>query len=230
MKSKSLDWKIVGRFIALLVQLFTIVSSVFKKAGLGLEAIEWFVGSGKDILVGKLEELAAEFTKANPPENPKLGENSLVFMSTFDTDAEPKLPFDGARIEFHAKGGLVSIVKKDGELWIGGKKVVLHCVGRQQGGKTIRGHELREELSGKPVLNARILDFLLEHTDYIPESWKKNEAGNTIYIFFWGTIYRNTDGNLCVRCLYWYGGVWDRYYRWLGSDWNGYRPAALLAS
>lgn len=147
-----------------------------------------------------------------------------------DTNLEPKLPFDGAGIEKHVKMGKVTIERRGGELWVNDKKVVLHRSDRQQNGRWIRGHELREELTGKPVLNACIIDFLLEHPEFIPDAWKKDDAGNTIYIFFWGTVYRNSDGFLCVRYLGWRGGAWDWDCDWLGDDWGGDRPAALLAS
>ncbi len=41
---------------------------------------------------------------------------------------------------------------------------------------------------------------------------------------------RNSDGNLCVRYLYWNDGRWDWNYNWLDNDWNADNPAAVLAS
>lgn len=158
-------------------------------------------------------------------------QNPATLKAEIDTDLDPKLPFDGAKIEKHEKGGKVTIERRGDELFVGGKSVVLHRSDRQQNGKWIRGHDLCEELTGKPVLNACVLDFLLENTSFIPDSWKKDDDGNTIYIFFWGTIYRDSHGHLYVRYLYWSGGAWNHGYRgWLGHGWHGYDPAALLAS
>ena len=140
-------------------------------------------------------------------------------------DATPNLPFNGAKVEFHQGGGWVKVEKRADGLYIGDKKVTLHLSKKQLNGKTIRGHELREELSGKPVLNSNILDALMEHPEFIPEEWKKDAKGNTIYIFFWGTIFRDAGGNLYVRYLYWFDGGWYWYYRWLDVDWYG-GPAA----
>ena len=42
--------------------------------------------------------------------------------------------------------------------------------------------------------------------------------------------YRDTDGNLYVRYLYFNDGAWNRNYNWLDNDWNGNNPAALLAT
>ncbi|HEY4477351.1 MAG TPA: hypothetical protein VJB56_01875 [Candidatus Paceibacterota bacterium] len=74
------------------------------------------------------------------------------------------------------------------------------------------------------MLNANVLDYLLAHPDFIPEWWKGKA------VFFWGTIYRNSYGNLCVRYLCFYGDRWDWNYDWLGIDWNVSYPADLLAS
>ncbi len=42
--------------------------------------------------------------------------------------------------------------------------------------------------------------------------------------------YRNSDDNLNVRYLNWNGDRWDWDWDWLGSDWDSYNPAALLAN
>ena len=144
--------------------------------------------------------------------------------------ATPKLPFNGAEVEQHIGEGWAIVEKRVDGLYVNGRKVILHLSKRQQNGKSLKGHDLREELTGKPVLNANILDALADNPHLIPEDWKKNEQGNTRYIFFWGTIYRRADGDLCVRYLYFNDGTWYRNYYWLDDDWHGINPAALLAS
>lgn len=146
-------------------------------------------------------------------------------------DAAPKLPFSGAEVERHIGDGWAIVEKRSDGLYVSGRKVIQHLSKRQQNGKSLKGYELREELTGKPILNANLLDALYENTHLIPEDWKKDEQGNTRYIFFWGTIYRGSDGNLSVRYLFFNDGAWRRRYcRWLGRDWRGYDPAASLAS
>ena len=144
--------------------------------------------------------------------------------------AASELPFSGAKVEEHLGQGWVIVEKRADGLYVDGRKVVLYLSRRQQDGKTLRGYELRGELIGKPVLNANILDALYSNTHLIPKDWKKDKSGNTRYIFFWGTIYRNADDRLCVRYLYFSDGMWRRNYHWLGYDWHGYNPAALRAS
>lgn len=68
------------------------------------------------------------------------------------------------------------------------------------------------------------MDFYLANPHLIPEEWKGKA------VFFWGTIYRDADGHLCVRYLYWRGGGWDWGYRWLDYVWDGDGPAAVPAS
>lgn len=42
--------------------------------------------------------------------------------------------------------------------------------------------------------------------------------------------YRNPDGNLYVRYLYWNGDGWNWNYNWLDNDWNSDNPAAVSAT
>ena len=146
-----------------------------------------------------------------------------------DLTTIPKLPFDGAEIVENKGAGVVRLERRGDDLYLDGKKIELHLSPKQKKG-TIGGNDLRKYLEGKPVLNAAVLDYLLAHPELIPDSWKKNKEGNTLYTFFFGTIYRRADGNLYVRCLCWDVGRWVSRYRWLGSGWNVCNPSALLAS
>ncbi len=131
-----------------------------------------------------------------------------------DCDADPFVP-EGWKVEGHQKGGIV----KWTESLIG-----LYLDKGQQNGKCIGGNDLRQALKDQKVLNANVLDFLLKHPELIPEEWKGKA------IFFWGTIYRNSDGRLYVRYLCWSGSRWYWHYLWLGNDWSGDNPAAVCAS
>ena len=64
----------------------------------------------------------------------------------------------------------------------------------------------------------------IEYRKLIPEEWKGK------YVFFWGTIYRNSGGYLNVRYLYWGGDSWSWDYDWLDDDFHGHNPATLSAS
>jgi hypothetical protein len=127
-----------------------------------------------------------------------------------DCSASPFIP-DGWKVEEHQKGGLLEWNPAIVELYLADG----------QNNNTIKGHALRKLLAGKLVLNANVLDYLLAHPELIPEEWKGK------CIFFWGTIYRDSGGGLCVRCLCWSGDGWDWDYGWLDYGFYGDYPAAL---
>jgi len=144
----------------------------------------------------------------------------VVKNHVIDCDKQPYLP-DGWEVAGHTRGGQL--------VW-DASKVQLYLSDNQQNGKSIEGNKLRKELANKPVLNANVLDYLLANPHLIPEEWKADGNGNTRYIFFWGSIYRRSNGDLCVRCLYWGGDGWRWSRYWLGRGWRGRDPAALVAS
>ncbi|MFN3188194.1 MAG: hypothetical protein ACK42D_01445 [Candidatus Paceibacteria bacterium] len=128
-----------------------------------------------------------------------------------DCDASPFVP-DGWSAEEHQPNGVFKWSLDN---------VALYLDKGQKDGKWIKGNQLRKELEDKPVLNANVLDYLLAHPHLIPEEWKGK------VVFFWGTIYRRPLGRLCVRSLFWSGGRWRWYARWLGLGWDGDYPALL---
>ncbi len=138
-----------------------------------------------------------------------------------DLDAKPLIPFSDWRVEEHKPGGKFK--------W-NPDQVVFHLSPSQQDGKTIQGEKLLAEVATLSPYNANLLDYLLDRPHLIPESWKQDEKGQTRFIYFWGTIYRDSGGNLFVRCPHWHGGRWQAGYGWLGVGWDGRRPAAVPPS
>jgi len=157
-----------------------------------------------------------------------------VVKHTVDLGKSPQLPFDGAEVVKHDGSGVVEIeLRSDDNLYVGGKKVKLFLSEMQKGDKQIVGHELRQELEGgkQVLLNSNVLDYLYDHPELFPEHWKKDENGDTRYIFFWGSIFRGpARGYLFVRYLSWDDGVLVRYYFCLDNDWDRQAPSASVAS
>jgi hypothetical protein len=149
-----------------------------------------------------------------------LGEVKIV-KHMIDLDKDPLIPWEGATVEEHRKGGQFE--------W-NPKKVQLFLSKNQLNGKTIEGHKLRKELAKDPVFNANLLDYLLEHPELIPDDWKLDANNDTRYIYFWGTIFRGSGGALCVRYLYFDGGRWQADFDYLDDCWLSIGPAARLAS
>ncbi|MFA5163599.1 MAG: hypothetical protein WC441_03665 [Patescibacteria group bacterium] len=150
--------------------------------------------------LGKIRDLLAGLATISYPEH------------LIDCDAAPFVP-DGLSVEEHKKSGLLKFVPT---------RAALYLSKRQKTGY-ICGHDLRKELAAKPVMNANVLDYLFAHPELIPESWKGKA------IFFWGTIYRDPNGALYVRCLGWRGSEWSRFYFLLGGDFSSGHPAALAS-
>jgi len=180
---------------------------------LAMQGTEWTTDdlkrfySSRDLLNGALQVVRGTAT-ITPVEH------------IIDCAADPFVP-NSWTVETHQPGGLWK--------W-NPEQVQFYLSTNQQNGKTIKGNKLRKELAGKPVLNANVLDYLLKNPQLIPEEWKKDSNGNTRYIFFWGTIYRNAVGSLFVRYLYFNDGQWSWSHDWLDYAWGSYNPAALLAS
>ena len=134
-------------------------------------------------------------------------------MNLINCDKQPNIP-SGFTLESHQKGGTLKWDASKIELYLSEKQKTGH----------ITGYDLRKELEGKPVLNACVLDYLLEHQELIPNEWKGKE------VYFLGTIFHNMNGSPYIEYLYWEGDGWEWDYVWLGAYWGSYRPAALLAS
>lgn len=223
------DWKVAGRLIQRLNNLFALVRSILAKQDIQLgEFVDWSLGSGKEHFTQSLKALGQEYLKAKPIERVRVINATTIEVNL---DATPKPPFAGAQIEHQSTGeqGWVTVEKKADGLYVADRKVTLWLSEHQQGDKSLRGHELREELTGALVLHPNILDALYEHQSLIPEDWKKDEQGRIRFVFFWTVIFRNADGDLFVRDLYFHGGQWIISYDWLDRVWSVCHPAAWLA-
>lgn len=129
-----------------------------------------------------------------------------------DCDAEPFIPHHWV-VEEHQKGG---------QLEWDAKKVFLYICDEQNDEDFISGYKLLyRKLEGKAVLNANVLDYLLAHTELIPEEWKGKQ------VYFWGTVYHGGAGGLCVRYLAW-NEHWYWFSCWLDTGFDSKEPAALL--
>jgi hypothetical protein len=109
---------------------------------------------------------------------------------------------------------------------------VQHVTMLKDGETYVKGEEKLKRLKASDYirLDADIFLTLWENQHLIPESWKEKVNGNTRYIFFDGTVLRRSDGSRCVLYLFWPGGQWGWGVYWLGFDWYGGSPSAVLAS
>ena len=223
---KVFDWDTSGQYANVLLNIFTHVRDTF--AGMSIELarlIPWLAGDGKQALDDALKSLGEKY---NSTQRIRLTNNkNLIWVNL---DAPPKLPFDGAEVKENAGGGWVKVERRKTGLYVDDKKIVLHLDEGQKDGKVMVGTKLAEALTGKSVEHPNILDALMEHTHLIPDEFKQDGQGRTICIFFWAVKFRDRDGDLCVRYLYWDDGAWRSHYDWLGSFWGDRNPAAVRAS
>lgn len=145
--------------------------------------------------------------------------SQVVTQHIIDCDATPMIP-SGLHIE--EKDQLAGRVR--GQLAFDPNAVTLYLSENQKSGGVINGHKLAKELASQVVYTANVLDYLLVHQELIPESWKGKA------VFFFGTVYRGSGGDLYVRYLCWVGGQWVSICLWLDRGWNSSSPVALCAS
>lgn len=138
---------------------------------------------------------------------------TVAVQNLIDCDANPFEP-SGLKVHSHTKGGQYTF----------DPNVTLYLSEKQKSGGVIEGNKLLKELANKHPLNANVLDYLLKNTHLIPESWKGK------YVYFFGTVYRDSRGNLYVRYLFWDGEQWFSFCHWLDNDWYSNNPVALRAS
>ena len=131
-----------------------------------------------------------------------------------DLFSTPSIP-SGLAIESHQPG------PADWE-W-DATKVALYLDDGQKAGGAIKGDKLQKKLEGKATYNACLLDFFISNPQLIPDSWKGK------IVFFWGTIYCDSDGDLCVRDLYWGDGAWRTGSSYLDYGWDSDFPALVSA-
>ena len=138
-----------------------------------------------------------------------------------DCDAPPFIPSRnfGWEIKEHKKGGKLIWNPEMVRLYLSDEQKLCE----NKGAYTV--HDLYENLKNKPVLNANVLDFLLENPYLIPDEWKGRQ------IFFWGTTYSRSNGTPHVRYLYWDDGMrWQCSWVVINNEFHINDPAALRVS
>lgn len=111
---------------------------------------------------------------------------------TIDLGAPPKLPFLGAEEIKHEGEGIVEIeLRSDDNLYINGKKVILHLSERQMSDNHVSGHELLEEFENSTLvpLNSNVLYSLCEHPELLPRCWERDTNQEPLSINFFGTTF-----------------------------------------
>lgn len=109
---------------------------------------------------------------------------------------------------------------------------VQHVTMLRDGETYVKGEEKLKRLKkdGRIRLDADVFHTLWENQHLIPESWKEPINGNTRFVYFDGTVLRDSDGDRYVLYLCWLDGQWYWLVTWLDFDWYDDSPSAVLAS
>ncbi|HNZ86642.1 MAG TPA: hypothetical protein PLD95_03430 [bacterium] len=144
--------------------------------------------------------------------DPNLDLGAIKSEHIVDCDANPFAPNVNWLVESHQKGG---------QFQFDLSKIELYLSKKQKEGLII-GNDLRKELKNKPVLNACVLKYLLDHQELIPDDWKDK------YVCFWGTIYKYFNNMLIVPHLYWNEYEWVWSFNCLECNFSSSSPAVLV--
>lgn len=98
-------------------------------------------------------------------------------------------------------------------------------------GKLIKGEERLTHLKEKECvrLDASVFLFFWKNQNLIPEKWKEKDGINPTYIFFHGTILRNSRGDRYTLFLWFDRGGWNWSFNWLDSTFSTSKPSATLS-
>ncbi len=221
---RKIDWLQFGQFLAMVMELWITIKTVFKERKIGPEILEWTNGPGKQAFREFLVTLAEEYRRFVERERQKL--KLVPLTAEVDLDIDPTLPFDGAKLKKHLKQGKVQVEYRSDkdELYINGKKVVPWLSTEQLAGGRVKGTVLVSETGRHNPLNATLADFLFDNQSFIPKGWQDRVW------YFWGSEWSGSDRDRYVRYLCWRGARGGRDYDWLELDWSGNEPSASLAS
>ena len=163
-----------------------------------------FLKNGGKVLVGEPKVITINRGRFNPAEF--IGEGWSILEDETDTRSTALTELDLTKVQ------QVTMLKS--------------------GENVVNGEEKLKRLKkdGRIRLDAEVFLTLWQNQLLIPEAWKEKINGNTRYIFFDGTVLRDSDGNRYVLYLYWSDGKWYWNVRWLGYGWHAFDPSAVLAS
>ena len=131
---------------------------------------------------------------------------------TIDCDAKPFPQYKFLTIEKHIGYGKL--------IW-DASKIKLYILRSHSEGNNL-DLAVEKEIEEKPILNATVMCWLLQHPDLIPAEWKGKS------VVFWGTIFLEEDGRRYVMCLYWNNIIesWQYKFLHLGQSITVYRLVA----
>lgn len=120
--------------------------------------------------------------------------------------------------------GMKTIELRNDELWIDGRRLIFVKDEGQVERNISAGFRILKTLKGRAIQPASLGDFLLQHPEFFPESWKVDENGKPKNIYFWATIFSvpptPLPGYILVLTCWFENGEWQKFYTPLKSRWH----------
>jgi hypothetical protein len=133
----------------------------------------------------------------------------------------------GISVEEHRSMGKARLTRIGSDLFLDGQRMSIFQPMCQQLG-SVEGDSLRTDLLHKLNLNVNLREFLFENQFLIPDTLKKPIGGNPQIINFWGTIFKNAEGELYVCGMCWYSGKWHKSTMPVSFLFHQHHVAAVL--
>lgn len=216
------DWKGVGQFVAVLVQVWSLIKEVVVETKVGLEILGWIVGDGREWFKKFLRELVTEYKKSTLKESSKDSfEPKTEYVIDFDSEAVCPEGLKVASADWQIESRVRGLRKPE--------KIQVYLLGidLKPAHPLNKGYLILKELHlrGEDVLGAQLLDFYLKHPNLVPEEVKTGD-----WVGFWGTIYEGESNNMYVRCFQWDGTRFFQGRFRLGDLWTKSFKVAVLKS
>jgi len=199
MSQKKQDWSFIGRFVGTVVRLYTIITDVFKTADVGLEVIEWLIGSGRGFLEEKLHEITAEYRRLNPlPQTvdatpvPELAMDPIIRVNRWSPLTHP---YD---VKMVMRSELESLGPDKYDI----TEVVGWIHNDQNYGNAIEGHKLYAFLKEHDMLRTCVGQRDLEEIQKRGIAFFRKYFGVNRKVFGWLGVTEDINGILSVPYLY----------------------------
>ena len=177
---KKLDWKEIGQFLSVLLNLFTIIRDTFKNIGVNLEIIQWFTEEGRDKFVENfLKPIGQEYGEfMGPRERIDLLGDGDTLLVNLDASAIPPEQNQKVILQLDPGNRWVGLQLLNDTLLVDGRRITFFPTKLQDGKRLVRGYDFFGEIVGQQVLHPNIMDALVKYPQFIPENWKRDENGN----------------------------------------------------
>lgn len=209
MKNTRLDWLELGRFFALVNNIFKLFRDSWKELGLEVgEVIEWLTTSGIHYFEEKIKEVGLEFKRFNRPldvtnvsvdlykqPTSTVPDTRVVKHRAMMSNTHFELWWDGLRI--HCNQGSIDYTRRVIDVKLAPAKI--EPTDEEPG----YVHSLRLAIltprkpteDPEPYANVNLLRALMTEPHMIPIRWKEMRIGDKKpYFCFFGTIFGSNDG------------------------------------